>query len=376
MSIIQKSSRVRRSTHRFKHALFLAALVGYEANLLVSREAFAAPVPTEFTWVTIEDVGNPADLLNSGTVPGIGSVSYPYRISAYEVTNAQYVEFLNAVAKSDPHSLYSIFMTSISSSGINRSGSNGNYVYTTKPARDNNPVNQVDWYDAARFVNWLHNGKPPGISAGTENGVYNLSLQSSNPAAIQREAGAKFFLPTENEWYKAAYYDPTSGAGGGDNYWLYPTQTNDPPNSDNPSALSTPDNTNVANIYRDGNFGGTYNNGYAATQSQNFNIAQNYLFDVGAYGLTPNHYGTKDQAGGVLEWLETNDGINRFVRGGGWGNGHEATWSHYRLAIETSRSDNLTGFRIASAVPEPKSIAMLVGLALAPLLWRRMELCT
>ena len=53
------------------------------------------------------------------------------------------------------------------------------------------------------------------MSAGTENGVYNLSLQASNPAAIQRQAGAKVFLPNENEWYKAAYYDPTSGAGGG-----------------------------------------------------------------------------------------------------------------------------------------------------------------
>jgi formylglycine-generating enzyme len=202
------------------------------------------------------------------------------------------------------------------------------------------------------------------VSAGTENGVYNLSLQASNPAAIQRQAGAKVFLPNENEWYKAAYYDPTSGAGGGDNYWLYPTQKNDPPYSDNPNALSTPDNTNVANINRSGNFGGTYNNGYAATQSQSFNVSQNYLFDVGAYALTSNHYGTKDQAGSVLEWLENNEGINRFVRGGGWGNGFETTWSPYRLAIETSRSDNMTGFRIAS-VPEPGSIAALVGLALA-----------
>jgi hypothetical protein len=78
----------------------------------------------------------------------------------------------------------------------------------------------------------------------------------------------------------------------------------------------------------------------------------------------------KDQAGSVLEWLETNEGINRFIRGGSWGNNHEVTWSHYRLAIETSRSDSLTGFRIAS-VPEPGGIALVFVGALAILFRRR-----
>ena len=291
----------------------------------------------------------------------------------YEVTNAQSVEFLNAVAKSDPHGLYNTFMTNIASSGINRSGSDGSYLYATKPGHENNGVSQVDWYDAARYVNWLHSGKPNGISAGTENGAYDLSLQSTNPATITRQPGAQYFLPTENEWYKAAYYDPTPGAGGGDSYWLYPTHSDTAPYSDNPASLSTPDNTNVANIYRDGNFGGTYNNGYAMSQSQYYDVSQNYLADVGAFAFTTNYYGTYDQAGSLLEWLETNDGANRYFRGGGWANGPEATWSPYRLAVDPSTypSSSDLGFRIATIVPEPVAILPVLLFAAGGILSRR-----
>ena len=31
--------------------------------------------------------------------------------------------------------------------------------------------------------------------------------------AITRNAGATYFIPSENEWYKAAYYDPTLNGG-------------------------------------------------------------------------------------------------------------------------------------------------------------------
>ena len=67
-----------------------------------------------------------------------------------------------------------------------------------------------------RFVNWLHNGKGPG---DTESGVYDLSL---SPELITRAPGASYFLPDRDEWYKAAYYDPTKG---GTSYWLYPTRS-------------------------------------------------------------------------------------------------------------------------------------------------------
>jgi formylglycine-generating enzyme required for sulfatase activity len=64
---------------------------------LVTTPALAVTID----WVTVGLPGNMAD-----EQTGFGAVDYTYRISKYEVTNAQYVEFLNAVAASDPNGLY------------------------------------------------------------------------------------------------------------------------------------------------------------------------------------------------------------------------------------------------------------------------------
>lgn len=57
-------------------------------------------------------------------------------------------------------------------SGITRSGSSGSYIYSVIPGRGDRPVCWVNWYDAARFCNWLHNGKGTG---DTEIGAYNFA---------------------------------------------------------------------------------------------------------------------------------------------------------------------------------------------------------
>ena len=48
--------------------------------------------------------------------------------------------------------------------------------------------------------------------------------------AVTRNAGAKYFLPSENEWYKAAFY---KGGGTNAGYGLYPTKSdaNNPPSN-------------------------------------------------------------------------------------------------------------------------------------------------
>jgi len=93
---------------------------------------------------------------------GRGAVAYTYEIGKYEVTNAEYVEFLNAVAATDTHSLYRTSMNNATRGGITRSGASGNYSYTLRPNMANKPVNFVSFLDSARFVNWLHNGQPSG----------------------------------------------------------------------------------------------------------------------------------------------------------------------------------------------------------------------
>ena len=109
----------------------------------------------------------------------------------------------------------------------------------------------MSWGDAARFANWLHNGQPTGlqIASTTEDGAYSLNGATSTAAlnAVSRKAGANWFIPTENEWYKAAFHQPAAQGGDADNYWDYPVRTNSAPYSDQPPG-ATPDNTRVANF--------------------------------------------------------------------------------------------------------------------------------
>lgn len=164
------------------------------------------------------------DSSNNADATGFGSVNYNYYIGKYEVTNAEYAEFLNSIAKTDTYALYITNMNSSSTGGISRAGTAGNYTYTVKTNMGNKPVNFVSWFNCARFCNWLHNNKPNGDqdSTTTENGSYDMSL-----AAPTRTNNATIFIPDENEWYKAAYYKGGSTNAG---YWSYATQSNTTPN--------------------------------------------------------------------------------------------------------------------------------------------------
>ncbi len=66
--------------------------------------------------VTVGDAGNAAD------TTGYGSVDYTYNIGKYNVTAAQYCDFLNAVAATDTYGLYNASMSSYSGCGITRTG--------------------------------------------------------------------------------------------------------------------------------------------------------------------------------------------------------------------------------------------------------------
>src|SRR5262245_42145673 len=111
-------------------------------------------------WTPIGNPGNACD--PQGADGCFGSVPYSYFIGTYEVTNAQYAEFLNAKAASDPLALYNTSMGNPSVGvwgGIARTGSSGSYSYSPIPGRENMPVNYVSFYDALRFANWLNNGQ-------------------------------------------------------------------------------------------------------------------------------------------------------------------------------------------------------------------------
>jgi len=191
---------------------------------LIIEPLGAAPL-VEIDYVTVGDPGNPNDST------GYGQVDYVYQIGKYEVTCAQYAAFLNARAKRDTNGLYNPGMASSSRGGIVRAGTEGSYTHTVKAGFANVPVCFVNFYDALRFCNWLHNGAME--FSDTETGAYALS--GSNVPGIERTNKALVFLPSDNEWYKAAYYHATSSGGPANGYWLYPTKSNVAPVGEPPS---------------------------------------------------------------------------------------------------------------------------------------------
>src|SRR5215210_2975835 len=96
----------------------------YALALAIAIALFFSLTAAAITIDTVP-VGNPG---NTSRVDGgivVGGVSTAYRIATTEVTNSQYVSFLNAVATSDPFGLYNTNMGFASRGGITRTGSTG-----------------------------------------------------------------------------------------------------------------------------------------------------------------------------------------------------------------------------------------------------------
>ena len=343
------------------------------------------------TSLELVPVGNPGNVgEGSGESYGglgpnriCGAVNYTYNIGKYEVSNAQYAEFLNAklptisdpdteVMTNDTFGLYNRYMETQDYGGINYDpGGAENAKFSVKSGYANRPVVYVSWYDGIRFANWLQNGQ--GTDGSTESGTYTIDGGGKNsgtvhiPTAADRAswtwANPRWVLPSEDEWYKAAYHKNDGATG---NYWDYPTSTNAVPYSDDPPSLNYP--ANSANYWNnDGIPGNGFNDGYA--------VASPYLTDVGDYALSLSPYGTLDQGGNVFEWNEElfgswHDGSSHGVRGGDWYNASGLAAS-YRSYYPTLGS-LYVGFRVAS-VPEPGSVVLLcIGvISLLAYAWRR-----
>lgn len=323
--------KLRREKNQWRNACLVIL-----SFLLNSSNAGAVT----FDWITVGNAGNPADTeIMTDMTTGYGSVAYEYQISKYEVTTAQYVEFLNAVAATDIYGLYNENMyNSDYYKGIKRTGSSGSYVYSVNTDFQadwaNKPVVFVSWYDTLRFTNWLQNGQPTGgqDASTTEDGAYDMSLGVN----VVRKVEADVWLPSEDEWYKAAYYSPAGV------YYDYATGMDTLP-GDVPPGSDT------------GN-------------SANYNLAGGspyYKTDVGAYSLSESPYGTYDQNGNAAEWNEALIGANRGRRGASW-----VSPASYLIASERDggldpmlEHTNI-GFRVAGAlgettIPEPASLGLV-----------------
>ena len=303
-------------------------------------------VAVTIDYVTIGDPGNLADTDPEIWRNGYGSVDYEYRIGKYEVTNAQYSEFLNAVAAlGDPHGLYSSkLMKGFDegyADGIERSGSGtvaDPYVYTLMDgdsAWGSKPVHHINFWNACRFVNWLHNGQPTGLqdASTTEDEAYDLIAdRGSTGNMVYRKPNASVFIPTQDEWYKAAHY---KGGGINAGYWNYATSSDTPPDNNQPES----------DIGNSANFAGPE---YAAPPY--------YTTDVGAYAQSVSPYGTFDQNGNVAEWSET---IIISLRRETWGGGFPTGADYLQYPGATLPRDDYCwalGFRVAT-IPEAPTLA-------------------
>jgi hypothetical protein len=304
--------------------------------------------------VPVGNAGNAADST------GFGAVAYPYRIAMLEVSNAQYVEFLNAVDLSGANtlSLYNNAMMLDARGGIDfNSGAANGSKYSAKSGRANNPVVFVSRYDGHRFANWMHNGQGGGT---TESGAYTLlggTPIPSNSGSMVRNANAQWFIPTSDEWYKAAYHKNDGVTG---NYWDYPTSTDTTPFSAPPPGSAAPAPSNTANFFNSDNLANGYDDGFAVNGSVFYNPAFNYLTDVGAYPAALSPYGTLDQGGNVAELSHV--GIftaTGRLRGGAWF--HSANDLSVSMEFQDGLAESFfNGFRLATPVPEPATLVLLM----------------
>ena len=224
------------------------------------------------------------------------------------------------------------------------------------------PVNFVSWFDAARVSNWYQNGATS--SSSTETGAYTLGGGLVPPFV---NANATFYIPTEEQWYKAAYY---KGGGTNAGYWDYATQ------SDSEPTAVTAGLTGVGSAGSAGNFANYLS--AADWNGQNGNVTT-----VGTNG-GPGAYGTFDMSGNIREWNEDRHNsvdpfsTERGFRGGYWGEDAFNLSSSSRATTTAYLESPDVGFRLAApvVVPEPSTYAMaLAGLACGGWqMWRRRRL--
>jgi formylglycine-generating enzyme required for sulfatase activity len=227
--------------------------------------------------------------------------------------------------------LFRLYQTAMAA-GITRSGASGSCTYSPVPDKAQHPVAHVSFWNAARFANWLHNGQPTGPqnATSTEDGAYTITPTGIVGNSIVRNAPARWAITSENEWYKAACYQPAAQGGDADGYWLYGTSSN---------TISP--------------------------------LQANYLSSVllGAVGMAsyaPNFSGAFDMSGNVWEWNESIfasvNGSVRGVRGGIYGNIESPLTSDYRSPGRRPSDDTnaSVGFRVVQ-IPSPGVCAVFAS---------------
>jgi hypothetical protein len=327
--------------HRPLHiARFLP--VGLAAGLCLGPSPAAAQ-GDGFDWVTVGDPGN-RDTLPEETPLwpdlGVGGVGYRFRITRTEVTVADHFDYVQTVSKYlPPDDRIRPYFTG---PWIRYTGDRDDPRYHMLPGAENYPTS-LSWRHAARFMNWLHNGKVDAEWAFAD-GVYDTTTFTTNSDGtfndqLEHHPGARYWIPTMDELAKATFWDPAKDGGEG-GYWRYPHSSDIAPIS----ALPWEGGETSADLDADAP-----------------------MLDVGAYPWAQSPWGLLDGSGGEVEWTESMSPTfkHRIIRGT-----EQYEWgpeTKDRVDYWTSRSPRTTsiGFRIVTTVPTPPGFALgLSALAL------------
>lgn len=246
--------------------------------------------------------------------------------------------------------VYQMGVTEVSQDWITKATNLGMTNVTAGPWAGNQPAANLTWYEAAAFVNFLNTSTGNHAGYQLDAAATALTLWTSGEAwkadgeNLYRHKDAYYFLPTEDEWYKAAYH---KNDGVTANYWDYATASN-----------------SVPVMVAGGTVTGTAVWGAGAV------IAPAAVDNDGGISA----YGTQGQNGNINEWQENsvdgandNPSDNRVLRGGSYLNASDTGLrsSFRNTATLPSFSVNAIGFRVASApvgtgsVPEPAGAALL-----------------
>lgn len=190
--------------------------------------------------VLVDEENNPQD----GFSPGYGRVNKKYWIGKYPVTNGEYAAYLNHINSiADDDTMNAFYNPAIDENnlrmavGIDRHEEMDIFPgihflqYAPVDGMEDHPVVGITWMQAARYCNWLHNMSMDWHDINTNDGAYDMSLPVQT---MPRKSDARYFLPNENEWYKAAYYGKYIVSAGWPaqtafKYFEYPTGFDDPP---------------------------------------------------------------------------------------------------------------------------------------------------
>lgn len=322
---------------QWRTALMLAVVLMFAGS--VQADIFGTG-ENQFSIDFVPMSGDAGDL---GSWPAVNGYTFTganrddYRMGTFEITNDQWNKFMEAY-------------------GAVTGGPSSAYDQAPAFPGTNVPTNRVSWYEAAQFVNWLNTSTGHQAAynfTGTQGTPgYTLSTwttaEADNGTNFYRHKDAMYYMPTEDEWVKAAYWNGTG-------LQTYATKLGD-------------------TLHQGDGVSGTgwnyWDSGYATDPIG--------PWDAGSGSEELN--GTFDMMGNIWEWMENphwdpadyGTGSERALRGGSF---YYVFDDYLASFARTSTPPNKefidTGFRVASEVPEPSSLALLSFGGLALLFRRR-----